>query len=716
MGGHYAGSPYHQQFDTPNGSPCHYNLSMPEDDQFLGTTSFNKIHAPGNGPYDDNTIQREQTGYWIARQLGLPWNYRRYVNLFVNGNRRVNGGGTGMMEDTQVPNGDVVAENFPNDNNGDLYKLQPWFEFAADGTGNNNNSWCMLNVYTTSDGAKMLSRYRWNYQIRKVQDSANRYTNVFNLVDAANLPANSAAFIRNMDAQVDVEQWVRTFAVVHCTGDWDHFGTQNAQNMYGYKPEHSGWNLLIWDHNILLGNSSWAEGQNLFAHTGGDIGMDHIYNTPVYMRAMWRAFKEICYGPFDSGVSGAMLDAKYTAFTANGINVTSPAGIKTWMANARASILSQLASANGNAAFAVNAPSNFDTNVNLITLTGTAPVEVKTIMVNGVAYPATWSDIATWNLRLALAGGANSVHIQGYDLKGNPVNGATANLSINYTGPAETVLGRVLINEIMYNPAVVSADYVELFNTSSVNAFDLSTHRLDGAGFTFPGGSIIAPNGFLVVVKDPVVFEKTYGTSIPVAGVMNGSLNSGGTLKLVQPGASPGPEVVIDEVTFDSAAPWAAAANGFGPSLQLIDASQDNRRVMNWQAITTNTPAPPPDWQYFTVTGVAMSSTLYFYLQSAGDVYIDDVKLVAGDVPEGGPNLLTDGNFESGLGPWVIGSDGNNNASVVSSALVHSGTSSLHLIASAGGTTRNSAIYQDILPALVNGSTYTLSLDRKSVV
>ena len=32
------------------------------------------------------------------------------------------------MEDTQVPSSDVVKEHFPNDSDGFLYKMQPWFE------------------------------------------------------------------------------------------------------------------------------------------------------------------------------------------------------------------------------------------------------------------------------------------------------------------------------------------------------------------------------------------------------------------------------------------------------------------------------------------------------------------------------------------------------------------------------------------------------------
>ena len=48
--------------------------------------------------------------------------------------------------------------------------------------------------------------------------------------------------------------------------------------MYGYKPQNGKWQLMIWDMNIVLGNSgSWAEGQNLFVTTGGGANMDKLY-------------------------------------------------------------------------------------------------------------------------------------------------------------------------------------------------------------------------------------------------------------------------------------------------------------------------------------------------------------------------------------------------------------------------------------------------------
>src|SRR5438445_7655444 len=198
----YAGSPYHQQFTSPIGGLCHYKFIFPDDDKFLGATSFNKIHQPGNGPGDDSMVQREQTSYWLVRQLGLPWNYRRFVAVYVNGHRR----GT-LMEDAQTPDADVVKEQFPNDKDGFLYKLQPWFEFDASGKSFKNISWCTLNDHTPADATRKLARYRRNFLTRRTPDSANNYTKIFALTGAA------SPFVRAALASVaDMKDCIATFA------------------------------------------------------------------------------------------------------------------------------------------------------------------------------------------------------------------------------------------------------------------------------------------------------------------------------------------------------------------------------------------------------------------------------------------------------------------------------------------------------------------------
>jgi len=121
-----------------------------------------------------------------------------------------------------------------------------------------------------------------------------------------------------------------------------------------------------------------------------------------------------------------------------------------------------------------------------------------------------------------------------------------------------------------------------------------------------------------------------------------------------------------------------------------------------------NEPAPPT-WVYATATGVATGNpTLYAYLNDDGEAYIDDIKLVAGAVPEAGPNLLGNGDFETGvLAPWQASADFIN--STISTELSFSGSASLKLVATDGGGGNNDSVYQSAIPGVTNGGTYTVS-------
>jgi regulation of enolase protein 1 (concanavalin A-like superfamily) len=700
MQGRFAGSPYHQGFDTPVGNLCHYKWVFNDDDQLLGATSFNKLHEPGNGAGDDGSLQREQIANTFLRALGVPWLNRHLVAIYVNGNRR------GMLlEDAQTPDGDVVKEHFPNDPDGWLYKMQPWFEFGPAPTGNsipfNNNAWCDLNSYTTTGGVKKTARYRYNYEVRRTPVSANDFTNVFSLIDAASNPG-SPSFVANLEGVADMENWMRVFAANHAAGNWDSFGAQNAQNLYGYVGAlGTKYTLLMFDFNIVLGNGSWGPGQNLFAFNGADQGMANIFSNPTFLRMYWRALGELVNGPLNVANSGPLMEAKYSVIAANGLGAENPkANIEPWLSQAQSSIAAQLA--------AVNAP-NFSVNAgvtisnNIAYITGTAPVNVAAIWINGRAYPLTWTSLTSWLVAVPLTTGTNQFSVTGVNRNNQFIGGDSNSVSVVYAGTNASPVGRVVINEIMYAPKTANAQFVELYNTSTNTAFDLSGWQFQGLGYTFPGGSILRPTNYLVLAANSPAFAAAYGATNPVFDVFGGNLQENGeTLTLNISSNSP-----VAKVKYSNALPWPTNANAGGVSLQLIDSRQDNWRVGNWAAVLSSNVANP-QWTYVTATGTASSSTIYMYLQSAGDVYIDDIKLVAGSVPEVGANVLANGDFESSLsGPWTVSPNLAN--SILSSTIKHSGSASLHVNSTSAGSTQSSAIWQTMSPGLNLGAPYTLS-------
>ena len=599
----FAGSPYHQGFTTPTGALCHYKWTFQDDDEFLGATSFNKIHQPGNGAGDDASIQREQTANTFLRALGVPWLNRRYIAVYVNGNRR----GT-LMEDAQCPDGDVVKEHFPNDADGWLYKMQPWFEFGpAPGSASIpfvNDAWCTLSNYVTTGGVKKVARYRYNFEIRRTPASANDFTNVFSLIGAAN-SYNSPNYVANMENLADINNWMRVFAANHTAGNWDSFGAQNGQNLYGYLGAlGTKYSLLMWDFNIVLGNGgSWGPGSNIFKVTDPITGK--LFTTPVFRRMYWRALQELVNGPLGLANTGPLLDAKYNSFVANGQAVEDPnTNIKPWLSQAQTSIAAQLAVENA---------TNFNVNPNVIVsndvayVSGIAPVNVDTVWINGAAWPVTWTTTTNWVATIPLKPGTNALSVVGVDKNNQPLPGDSTNLLVNFNGTAPSPVGSVVINEIMFNPFAPNAQFVELYNNSTNTAFDLSGWDFKGLAYTFPSGSLIVPNTFLVLAANSPAYAAAYGATNPVFDIFPGTLQlNGETLSLVQPGTNSASDVTVTKVKYAGALPWPTNANGTGLSLQLLDPQQDNWRAGNWSgatvtpgatnAVFTNLPPFAPLW------------------------------------------------------------------------------------------------------------------------
>src|SRR4030095_14624574 len=129
----------------------------------------------------------------------------------------------------------------------------------------------------------------------------------------------------------------------------------------------------------------------------------------------------------------------------------------------------------------------------LVTFSGTAPIEVATLAINGVAQQVVWTAVTTWQVALALSPGPQTVTIQGLDANAQPVAGMSATLNLQINVPPATPETNVIINEIMYHAAAPGAEYIELHNRSTTTAFDLSGWRLNGLEFTFAQGNSIAP-------------------------------------------------------------------------------------------------------------------------------------------------------------------------------------------------------------------------------
>lgn len=565
------------------GSPWHggsvgsdYIFTFPGDDRFLGARDVALVTVGNLG--SDDSAQREQAAFWIGRHMGTPTLHRRHVLFFENGARKQT-----VYEDTEEPNGRYVDRWWPAGEDGDLYKVEDWFEFNDTGDSFTFSRDATLEKFTTTGGAYKLARYRWAWRKRAVADSANNYTNLFNLVTAVNL--TGSALVPQVENQVDVENWMRVFALQHIVGNWDAYGYNRGKNCYIYKPVNGRFGMIPWDIDMVLGSGSDGPTTDIFG--ANDPIVTRLWNTPAFRRVYLRAYWDAVAGPLQNARFDPIVDGRHSALRANGVTVADPRPIKSWVAQRRAYLANRVAGMDvKDFAITSNGGNDWTTGQLQVTLSGTAPIAIKTIELNGAVMPVTWTSATSWSALVALGGRTNVLTLVGYDSRGAPVAGASDAVRIIYTGTElPAAADQVVINEIMYHPLAPDAAFIELYNASATAPFDLSGWRLGGVGFTFPSGVVLGAGGFAVVASNRDGFAAAYGFNVLPVGEFPGNLqNDGERLRLVRPGATPEDDELVDEVRYANEPPWPVQADGWGPSLQLIDPRQDNWCVGNWAA------------------------------------------------------------------------------------------------------------------------------------
>lgn len=211
-------------------------------------------------------------------------------------------------------------------------------------------------------------------------------------------------------------------------------------------------------------------------------------------------------------------------------------------------------------------------------------------------------------------------------------------------GPRQT--GPVVINEISYHArptypdpangipyAENPAEWIELCNRTPTPA-DIGGWKLrGGVDYDFPVGTILAPEGFLVL--KPSQFS--------------GSLkNSGDSLRLRDAAGE-----TVDEVRYFDSGRWPADADGGGSTLERRDPGADGRSPENWAA---SDESAKTSWQNISYrsTGAeppgSNNPTVWheflFGMLDAGEVLIDDVSVI--EDPDGTRlQLIQNGNFEA---------------------------------------------------------------------
>lgn len=155
------------------------------------------------------------------------------------------------------------------------------------------------------------------------------------------------------------------------------------------------------------------------------------------------------------------------------------------------------------------------------------------------------------------------------------------------------------ISEIHYHPApTADLEFVEILNYGdtpvSLSGVKL-TEFVSPDVYVFDSNLSLGPGQRIVVARDPVVFQAAYGTEIRLAPTGfkfddKNLSNSGETIVLLGPNNE-----TLAQVVYSDDPPWPTAADGGGPSLEIIDPQGDPSSPSNWRASLANGGSPGTD-------------------------------------------------------------------------------------------------------------------------
>lgn len=548
-GAKYSGSWAHTpNYSSPVGNACDYTLDFPADDRLLGETSA-VLALPGTVG-DDTTLQREQLIWWMARKLKMPALHRRFVRVFLNGQQRQQ-----VLEDTQQPAGQFLAEWFPNDDAGRLHKSQDWVEFQDNAMSALGDVRATLGNFTTTGGMKKTARYRWLWAPRAGDVLDNDFADFFALVDAHN-QASLPTYEAQVAALVDVSSWMRAMALQRIAGNWDSYGWSIGKNMYAYKPRLGRWSMIPWDIDFSFAQVGDSAVSNLFTNTSEHIGNESMADTLMlkfrnnvtFRREYWRAFSDAAKTDGPMAAANARADLVNNGLVTEGITPSGIQTVKTYTTDRRNYILGQLATVA--ATFTVAGPTTFDTANSTLSLSGTAPVSTATIEINGLILSPVWSSVTAWSASYLLAPGTNTLVIRALDGMGLELG--TTTLAVTYTGTASWAALRInewmASNNSYLDPADDDTDdWLEIYNPGAAPV-DLTNWRLSDnptkpAKFLIPRGYSLPAGGRLLVWADNETVQNIAGNLQLHANFKLSA--AGSTILLSAPDGS-----LVDSVTF----------------------------------------------------------------------------------------------------------------------------------------------------------------------
>ncbi len=509
----------HSRTTTPR---LGFNVAFTSEQRFRGihgTVAIDRSESTGFG-------QREMLIHQTLNHAGdVPTKYHDLIQVMAPRSEY-----TGTAELQLARYSDIFLDDqFDDGSDGMVFEYELVYQLNSTDTGTpegnkvpNPDSVVGSTIRNLGDSKE---NYRWTFLIKN-NEERDDYDRIIQFAKTMELTA--PAFNTQIVAQIDIDQWLRGVAVNALSGAGDSYGGDGAQHNVQFYVRPSDGKIIYFPHDV----DAFFQFDRAIVP---NADMTKLIAVPANARAYYGHLLDII---------STTYNGSYMTRWANHFGRLLPgqnfAGHLQFLIQRANFVTAQVNTAVPNIAFAIsnNGGNNFAISNNTVTLTGTAPLGVFFIQVNGIVYPVTWTSTTAWSVSYPLLGGTNLLNVRGLNRNSASIAGALDTITITNNASGSPL--PVVINEWMADNSGPGGyqdpadgfyqDWFELFNPNT-NVVNLSgftlTDELDKpTKWTIPTGTTIPARGFLLVWADNETFQNP--TNIPGHLHAGFQLNNGG--------------------------------------------------------------------------------------------------------------------------------------------------------------------------------------------
>lgn len=403
--------------------------------------------------------------------------------------------------------------------------------------------------------------YRWTYLLKNNR-AEDDYSQLMAFVKG--FAAGGGRDPVDPNEVIDVDQWLRGFAISMLSGAGDSYGGDGSQHNVMFYERAEDHRFLFMPHDL----DAFFDGNRPLVPSGD---LQKLMNTPARARAYYGHVQDI----ISTTYNGTYM--QYWATNYGQLLPGQPFASHLSFIVARSNLtLSRIKAIVPEIAFNITTADGLVVNEPTATISGNGWVNVREIRLAGSEQPLalTWSNLNTWSAKVPVPFGEQTLQFEAYDFQGKLI--ATDSILVESTVSDRPLEDYLRISEIQYHPADgppgsvyenANYEFIELTNIGPVE-LDLTNARfVAGIAFDFSTAAItsLPAGGHLVLVQHQEAFASRYGANVPVAGVFTGRLdNSGERIRLEDKfGAT-----ILDFIYDDA---WQPTTDGTGNSLVIVD-------------------------------------------------------------------------------------------------------------------------------------------------